>query len=207
MTQPRLRRVLAVAVAAAALSLAACAPPGQEGQPGVAAVYNGTTFTNSDLDAVHEAWRVGTNGNDVPRRQQILTIELMREPAIEAVRELGYTFSDQEISALAAQWLEYLRVDAEPTGEFALAVEGVYAIAALVALDPSMQVIYGIAVDVEESAVLSPRSGSFTANAFMKSVEDARTAAIAQDLGSRFYIEFQHVNGFERVATPWIDNG
>lgn len=207
MTQPRVRRLLAVATSLAALSLAACAPPGQEGDPGVAAVYNGTTFTNNDLDEVHQAWLDGTEGADVPRREQILTVELVREHALAAVSELGYTVTEQEATGHAVRWLEYHRVDAEPTPELVSAVQGVYAVAALVAIDPELQVLYGIALDVEESVLLSPRAGTFSADAFMASVEEARSAAISQDLGNYFFIEFQHVNGLERVETPWIDNG
>jgi hypothetical protein len=207
MTQPRVRRLLAATMAATALSLAACAPPGQEGQPGVAAVYNGHTFTSGDLDAVQEVWITGTDGNDVPRRDQILTLELIRESAIAAVRERGYALTDQEMAGYAERWLQFERVDADPTPELIDAVRGVYAVAALVALDPDLQVLYGIALDVEEKVLLSPRSGRFSADTFMQSVEAAREAAVSRELGAFFFVEFQHVNGLERVETPWIDNG
>lgn len=203
MTVAHIRRLLAVATLSV-LALTACAVPGQEGAPGVAAIYHGATITNEQVESVYQAWVVDTEARDTANRRQVLTIELLRPQLLEAAAELGYEVKREDAEEYARQWLRFHGLGGEPSEEMIDATHGIFALALIAFSQPDYSVLTEIAEDVEANAVLSPRSGVFSAQTFLASVEGARRAALGQELGAFSYIEFQHVIGLVETDRPWI---
>lgn len=210
MTHPRLRRLLTASVTAAALVLAGCAVPGQEGAPGVAAQYDGRTVTNERVNEVHQAWVTDTEGVSVPsQRRSIITIEVIGPRAIAAAEEAGFPISDSEATAFAEQWIDAAEVDREPSPALVETVHAIFAIAVLAVLgsEDDFTILREIVAEVESEAVFSPRAGEFSSDLFFQSINDSIDQAISQQLGPLFFTPFLNVNGLAEPAAPWIDRG
>lgn len=218
MNPPRLRLAFA-ALTAAVLALSACAVPGQPGNPGVAGILGDHEVTNQQLDQINQAWLDETYGEDVPTsRRHILTVELMRPQLMEAMTELGYEIDGE---AAATQWLSFARsrgmqadretaeqiTPLEPSPELVHSVESYLALAVLSWTQPDQSILRAIAEDVENNAVLSPRSGEFSAEQFLAELLRAESAVLSQQLEIVFYTEFQHVTGFSEAERDWLDRG
>ncbi len=216
MTPPRLRLTFA-ALAATVLALSACAVPGQPANPGTAAILGNHEVTNQQLDRISQAWVEDTHGLQVPpSRRHILTVELMRPHLEQALVELGFEVDGE---AAASQWLAYVQargqqagapqaeliVPEQPSPELVNSVMAYAALAIIAWTEPDHERLRAIAEDVEANAVLSPRSGQFSAELFVEELRRAEASVLAQQLQVVFYTEYQNVNGFVDTERDWLE--
>lgn len=199
------RSRLAVA-ALGALALAGCAVPGQPASAGTASVYDGTTVTNAQVDATFSAWVEDTRGMRVSTRDEVLTMELLHDDLVAASTASGRPFHTSDAARLATAWLQSMGITEEPSPELVRSFEAQFALAML-ALDGSDDDLVRIINSVKDSAVISPRSGEIDVEAFLASVDDARTTADQRQLGAQAFIPFQHVSAFSDASASWIDRG
>jgi hypothetical protein len=206
----RLKRSRAAVLGAAlvTLALAACAPPGQPGLPGVAAEYEGTDITNAHVDEVYQAWLDDTQGKDVANRRQVLTIELLRPDLLAKSKELGYPITWSLAKTYADQWITFKGVQGTASDDMIAATQGILALYVLASLDPTLASIKELSDNVAKTAVVSPRSGVYSTDALLSSVQNAMQSAQDQQLGSQFsYTEFQNVSAFADESRSWFDRG
>ena len=203
MAFPRFRAA-ALGAAAITLTLTACAPPGQDGDPGVAATYEGTTVTNVDVADIEAAWIFDTKGQDVANRRQILTIELLRDDLLAKTKELGQPVSWAVAESYADMWITFKGEQGEASDEVIAATQGVLALALLAYADPSFETIREISDNAAKSAVVSPRSGVYSTDALLDSVQQALQSAEGQQLGQFAYTEFQNVSAFTDADRDWF---
>jgi len=205
MPAKRVPAALAAAVVSVGLSvsLAACAPPGQEGDPGVAATYGDTTVTNVDLGNIVGAWAEDTEGGDIANRRQALTIALLTDPLLAAADELGYPIHRTVAEEYAQQWIYLKGATGKPSEEVIQATQGVLALTVVIGADPTLQKLTEVSDAVEASAIVSPRSGVYSTAALLETVNDAITSAQQQDLGAFSFTEFQNVSAFVDEDRAW----
>lgn len=206
----RLKRSRAAVLAAALITvtLTACAPPGQPGNPGVAATYEDKDVTNQDVDAIYQAWLDGTQGTDVANRRQILTIELLRDDLLAKCKEAGYPVTWNLAQAQANQWIVFKGQKGTATDPMIEATQGILALYVVANLDPTLGDLKEISENVEKSAEVSPRSGVYDTATLLDSVHKAMQSAEDQQLGSQFsYTEYQNVSAFTDEDRAWFDRG
>lgn len=201
------KRSLAALAAVAAVTLAACAPPGQDGAPGVAATYGDVTVTNARLGDIVEAWALDTDGSDIANRRQALTIDLLRDDLLAAADELGYPIHRAVAEEYAQQWIFLKGASGEPSPEVIDATQGVLALTVVVGADPTLVTLAELSDRVAESVVVSPRNGVYSTAALIDSVNAAMTSAQQQDLGQFGFTEFQNVSAFMDEDRDWLDRG
>lgn len=200
-------RAAVLGAAAVMLTLTACAPPGQDGDPGVAATYDGTVITNAQLDATYQAWVEETKNQDTANRRQVLTIELLREPLLEAAKDQGYPITKATAKTFADQWLTMKGQTAQASEELVLATQGVIALMVVAYNDPTFGELRAISDKVAAEASVSPRSGEYSTDALIASVQAAMKSAEDQQLGQFSYTAFQNVSAFVDADRPWFDRG
>lgn len=198
------RRAIAGAVAGSALLLAGCAVPGQPAQAGTAAVLDGTVLTNDRVSTLYDVW-IEDIGNPANRRQ-VITIELMREPLAAATDQIDLDYTRSQSRAQAQAILDLQGATGEPSEEMVDAVEGALLLAAFTVIPEDTSVIAGIAQEVEAEAVTNPRTGTFSADAFMASLVETgqRATAAAQQGVPSWFLEFNDVVGLVESDSPWI---
>lgn len=198
------RRALAGAVAGSALLLAGCAVPGQPVAPGAAAELDGTTLTNERVSTLYDVWLedIGAPAN----RRQVITVELMRQALLEETDQIDFAYARSVSRQQAEALLEINGVTGDPSEDLVDAVEGSLLIAAFSVLTEDMSVIQSVAEQVEAEAVTSPRTGTFSAAAFMQSltVTAEKATAAAQQGQPSWYLEFNDVTGLVEPDSPWI---
>lgn len=198
------RRALAGALAGSALLLAGCAVPGQPAAPGAAAELAGTTLTNERVSTLYDVWLedIGAPAN----RRQVITVELMRQALLEETDQIDFAYARSVSRQQAEALLEINGVTDEPSEDLIDAVEGSLLIAAFSVLTEDMSVIQSVAEQVEAEAVTSPRTGTFSAAAFMQSltVTAEKATAAAQQGQPSWYLEFNDVTGLVEPDSPWI---
>ena len=197
-------RAAALGAAAITLTLTACAPPGQQGDPGVAAAYEGTTVTNVNVANIEEAWAVDTGSKDVANRRQILTIELLRDDLLAKCKELGQPVSLETAKSYADLWITFKGEQGEASDEVIAATQGILALALIAYADPTYATLKEISDNVAKSAVVSPRSGVYSTDALLSSVQQALQSAEGQQLGQFAYTEFQNVSAFTDADRDWF---
>lgn len=190
--------------AAIMILLAACAPPGQAGDPGVAATFESTAVTNQHLADVESAWRTDTQEKDAPNRRQALTIELLRPALLEKSKELGYPISRAIAEAYAKQWLVYTGSEGEPSDEVVTATQGILALYTVTYSDPSLASLREVSDSVAAGVVVSPRSGVYSTDVLLSSVGAAMQTAESQQLGQFGFTEFQNVTAFADDDRSWF---
>lgn len=205
MPATRVRKALIAAVVSVGLSvaLAACAPPGQDGDPGVAVAYGDASVTNVQLGDIVGAWAEDTEGGDIANRRQALTIALLTPDLLAAADEMGYPIHRTVAEEYAQQWIFLKGATGKPSEEVIQATQGVLALTVVVGADPTLQALTEISDNVEANAIPSPRSGVYSTAALIESVNTAITAAQQQDLGPFSFTEFQNVNAFVDEARDW----
>ena len=200
-------RAAAFAAIVFALVLTACAPPGQSGDPGVSATYDGYTITNARVDEVYQAWLDDTQGKDVANRRQVLTIELLRPALLQAATGLGTTVHRTDAELLAREWIKFKGLQGEPSPAMVDAVEGIVALAIVAFQDPNLELLRKVSDDAAKSAIVSPRVGVYSTDAFLETVEGAITSAQNQSLGQFSFTELQNVSAFTDEDRSWLDRG
>jgi len=201
-------RAAVLGAALVTLALTACAPPGQPGDPGVAATYEGAEVTNVQIDAIQQAWLDDTKGQDVANRRQVLTIELLRDDLLAECEELGYPVPMSTAETYADQWIQFKGQSGEASDELILATQGILALYIVAFSDPTLASLTEISDKVSESVVASPRSGTYSTDALVQDVQAAMQSADDKGLGSQFsYTEFQNVAAFTVSDREWIDEG
>lgn len=201
-------RAAVLCAVVAAVSLAACAPPGQVGQPGVAATYEDTSVTNAKVDEIYQAWLNDTEGQDVANRRQILTTELLRDDLLAKCAELGYPITTATATSYANQWISFKGVKGTASPDMILATQGVLALYVVASADPTLKSLKDISDKVAKAAVVSPRSGVYSTNALLASVQAAMKSAQDQQLGDQFsFTEYQNVSAFTDENRSWFDRG
>ena len=206
MAFPRFRAA-ALGAAAITLTLTACAPPGQGGAPGVAATYEGHTVTNTVIAAIDAAWTFDTKGKDVANRRQILTIELLRDDLLAKCKELGTPVSLTTAKSYADQWITFKGETGEASDEVIAATQGILALTVVVYSDPTLDSLRTISDNAAKTAQVSPRSGEYSTDALLASVNTAMQSVQNQQLGQFAYTEFQNVTAFKDEDRAWFDRG
>ena len=200
-------RAAVLGAAAVMLTLTACAPPGQDGAPGVAATYGDATITNADVDATYQAWLHDTQGQDTANRRQVLTIELLRDDLLVAAKEQGYPVTRATAKSFADQWITFKGQQGKASEEMVLATQGIIALMVVAYNDPSLGALREVSDKVAADATISPRSGEYSTDALLASVQAAMKSAEDQQLGQFAYTAFQNVSAFVDAERPWFDRG
>lgn len=200
-------RTAALAATVVSLTLTACAPTGQPAGPGVTAIVGSETITNARVDEVYQAWLHDTQGTDVANRRQIVTIEMLTPRLVAAVEAKGIPISDQEITDIAANWIQFKGVSGGPTQPMIDATAGIVALWVLAQLDPTYSEIRVIADEVAAESTVSPRVGTWSTDALLQSVNTAVQAAQSQQLEQFGFTEFQNVSAFTDENRSWLDRG
>ena len=206
----RLKRSRAAVLGAAVITLVltACAPPGQPGDPGVAATYESETVTNAGIDEIYQAWLDDTQGTDVANRRQILTIELLRNDLLAKCKELGYPVTWSVAQSQANQWITFKGIQGTASEPMISAVQGILALYIVANVDPTLADLKEISEKVAKSAQVSPRSGVYDTDTLIESVQKAMKSAEDQQLGTQFsYTEYQNVSAFTDEDRSWFDRG
>mgnify|MGYP000973059903 CR=1 FL=1 len=198
-------RAAVLGAAAVMLTLTACAPPGQDGAPGVAANYGKTVITNADVDATYQAWLNDTMGQDTANRRQVLTIELLRDDLLAAAKDQGYPVTRATAKQFADQWIIFKGQQGKASEETILATQGIIALMVVAYNDPTLNAVREISDKVAAEANISPRSGEYSTDALLTSIQAAMKSAEDQQLGQFSYTAFQNVSAFVDADRPWFD--
>lgn len=197
-------RVLSGVLAGAAVLLAGCAVPGQPAGPGAAAVYEGETLSNERIVALQEAWE--DEAAEPAGRRNVITLELMREPLLAATDQIGYEYHRTMAVQQAQMVLRVQGIQGEPSEELVDAIEGAFLLAAFTLVPEDTSVLQSVAEQVEAEAVVSPRSGEFSAEQFMATAYQAVEIATQEaNQGSPvWFVNFNDVNGLVTPESPWL---
>lgn len=205
MTLTPRRRAFAALLVGVAIALTGCTVPGQAGAAGVAAVLDETVVTNEHVNELTQAWR--NDAAEPTGRSNVITLELMREPLLQqmAEYELPYHRSQAEQQA---QLLLRMQGEKEPPSEALVdAVEGAFLVAIFYVSPNLQEALQNTAYEVEANAVLSPRSGQFSADAFLRSLTPAFETAnnLAMQGSPVWAMAFNRVNGLVENDAPWSE--
>ena len=198
------RRAIAGALAGSALLLAGCAVPGQPAAAGTAAELDGVVLTNDHVSELYDVWieDIGAPAN----RRQVITLELMRGALLDATDQIDFDYTRSISRAQAEGLLELQGVTDDPSEDLIDAVEASLLIAAFTVLTEDTSVIASVAQQVEADAVTNARTGTFSADAFMQSLEITaqKATAAAQEGQPSWFLEFNDVVGLVESDSPWI---
>lgn len=200
------RRAMVAALAGAALLMTGCAVPGQEGRPGSAVEFHDSgrdAITNARVAELSDAWdEAGVTLN----RRQIITLELLREPLRDAASDIGLQYSRSTMESQAQLLLQTQGAEGEPSEALVDNVEAAFLLAGFTFLPQDSSVLHAIAAQIEDDAVLSIRSGDFTADQLIASV--AEVAPAAADLANQgqpvWFVALGSVDGMTDIDTPWV---
>ncbi len=206
MTFTARRRTFAALLAALAIALTGCTVPGQAGAPGVAAKLDGITVTNERVNELSDAWR--HDAVEPTGRKNVITLELLREPLLAQMVELELPYHRTQSQQQAETALRMQGVNEAPSEALVDAVEGAFLIAVFAATPELQGNLQDVAHDVEANAVLSPRSGKFSAQAFLDSLQPAFETA--NNLANQGYptwaLAFNRANGLVAYDAPWSES-
>jgi hypothetical protein len=88
------------------------------------------------------------------------------------------------------------------------ATQGILALYVVAYTDPTLASLKAISEQVEKSAVVSPRSGAYSTDALLTSVQAAMKSAEQQQLGPQFsFTAMQNVSAFTDANVSWFDRG
>lgn len=204
MTFSARRRILAGVLVGASLVLAGCTVPGQPAPAGAAAAFENTTISNERIDELSTAW--SDEGDQSTSRRSVVTLELLRGPLLELVEELELPYHRSQSAQQAGILLQMQGLEPNPSEELVDAVEGAFVLA-IFALDPALrEQLREVAEDLESEAATSPRTGDFSADLLMESVDVAHGQA--NDLYNQgmptWFIAFRTVSGFTIAGSEWL---
>ncbi|MDE0573778.1 hypothetical protein ON058_10185 [Demequina sp. B12] len=204
MTTPRRRRSLAGALAATAIVLTGCAVPGQEGSPASAVEIDDTVITNDRVADLYQAWT--TEGHVSIDRRAVITLEVLREPMLEQIADLGLTYSREDLYNLASALKVSEGVEGEPSEELVDGLEAAYLLSAFAILDTTGEAIADMSNHIATEAVTSNRTGEWDEVAFAESLALVAPTALnkAQAGEATWMTEFSGANGFVDADEPWI---
>ncbi len=199
-------KVLATALLAV-LTLSACAVTGQPARPGTAAIYDGITITNAQVDAwvtAQDDMGVGADPGAV------LTLLLLRPTLTKEAASENIAFGDQQIASDAKAWMSTNGTKAvTPTPDMIDVVRTVRVFQALAATRSGAQAILAELKSIEAHIVASPMYGHFTKSAAVRSVNviSQREQAEQGPLGKVAYLVFKDVSGFDvNAQRKWMVN-
>lgn len=204
MTESRRRRALGAAVLGSALVLAGCAVPGQPQAPAVAAAAAQTTLTNAEVTDLYDAWAY--EAHQPVTRQQAVTLELMRQPMLDRIDELGLQYSRFSMEQAAAQVKSTEEVAGEPSEALVDGFEATYLIAAFTMIPEDDSLMREIAEEVAATTTVSPREGDFDVDQLLASIaEVSETAASMATAGQpAWFTEFNVANMFVAGGQEWL---
>ena len=207
MTFSARRRVMAGVLVGASLALAGCTVPGQPAPAGAAASFEETTISNERINEMSDAWR--DEGGQSASRRSIVTLELLREPLLEATQELGLTYHRSHSEQQAQMLLRVQGSSEAPSEALVDAVEAAYLVASFAVTPEVSGTLELKAAHIEAEAATSPRTGEFSATQFMESVE--MSTRQANDLYNQnmptWFVAFRTVNGFTIAGADWLATG
>lgn len=194
-----------------ALALAGCTLPSQDLAPGVAFSYHGNVATNTQIDDLARSWDPDGDGVAIAFRRNALTLELLADDLLAKADELteGQLAITETIAReQATKWLAVKEDGGEPSPELVRSFRIVLALYVVYTFDVDGSVLADIAQKVEQEAIVSPRSGVFSADAFLASTTTAagtaynwqQTASTPQEQ-ELAYVAFATVNGFGDPAS------
>lgn len=197
-------RVLSGVLAGTAMLLAGCAVPGQPAPPGAAAVYEGHTVTNQRVSMLEDAW--SDEAAEPAGRRNVITLELMREPLAAATGQINYEYHRTQAVQQAKAVLRAQGVQTEPSEALVDAIEAALLLAAFTLLPEDLSALQSVAEQVEAEAATNPRTGDFSAEAFMASAQQAvQLATATANQGSPvWFVKFSTVNGLTDPDAPWL---
>lgn len=204
MTESRRRRALGAAVLGSALLLAGCGVPGQEGSPGVAAASEQTTLTSARVAELYDAWAFEAH-KPIPR-DQVVALELLREPMLDHIDELQLTYSRYSIEQEAVSIKEYESVDGEPSEAMIDGLEATYLLAAYTMIPEDDSLLRSIAEDVAATTTVSPREGTFDVDQLLASLSDASATAVSLANAGQpgWFMEFNVADLFVAGDAEWL---
>jgi hypothetical protein len=198
------RHALAGVLAGSTLVLTACAVPGQPANPGTAARLDDTVITNAQVSDLYDVWLedIGAPAN----RRQVITLELMRQPLIDAADQVDFDYSRSLARTQAQSLLDFKGITSDPSEAMIDAVEGSILLAAFTVLTEDTSVIESVAAQVEADAITSARTGTFSADAFMQSLDltTQKASEAAQQGQPTWFLEFNDVVGLLEPDVPWV---
>lgn len=199
-------RVRLIAVAALSLLIVGgCSVPGK-GDPGVVAVYRGNVITEDNVLALDKVM----SGELLapPIAGEDLTLLLIGPQVVACAEQHGYGeyLTNDALASRARQWVSYTKqgrpIDVTVTPDGLGVVRVVEAINLLMH-DPGDGFIclFAVLQDVEENAVISPRYGDFTMEAFSESIRDIDDYIQAHETELSFaqFLFWKGVDGFGLV--------
>lgn len=197
------RRAL-VAVAVAALAVTGCTVPGQDGPAGVAASFpdGRDPITTARVAELSTAWE--DTGLPVGR-QSVVTLEILREPLLEAAPEIGLDYSRDVAEQQAELLLERRGIESEASEALLDNLEAAFLLAGFTFLPEDATALMAIADQIEQDAVTSPRTGDFTTEALIASITEVAPLAVeAANQGEPvWFAVMSGVNAFEFESAPW----
>ncbi|WP_084079012.1 hypothetical protein [Demequina sp. NBRC 110057] len=204
MTEPRRRRALGAAVLGSALLLAGCAVPGQEGSPGVAAASEQTTLTSARVTELYDAWAEEAH-KPIPR-DQVVTLELLREPMLEHIDELQLQYSRYSMEQEAISVKEYESIAGEPSEAMIDGLEATYLLAAYTMIPEDDSLLRSIAEEVAETTTVSPREGEFNVDQLLSSISEASETAVSLANAGQpgWFMEFNVADFFTASDSEWL---
>ncbi|WP_152648031.1 hypothetical protein [Demequina sediminicola] len=204
MKQRQHRRILAATLAGGALLLTGCAVPGQEGSPASAVEYHDEVITNERVADLFSAW---TNEAHVTvDRRSVVTLELLREPLLERVDELGVSYSRDTINQIADVLKQQAGVEGVASDELVDAVEASFLVATYVTTPQGSEILAEIVTSIGDDAVSSTRTGEWSEEEFTRTVEIATPMALekAQAGDVRWIADMSVTKAFVDVDQPWV---
>lgn len=204
MTFSARRRVLAGVLVGASLALAGCTVPGQPAPAGAAAAFENTTISNERIGELSDAWSV--EGDQPTTRRSVVTLELLRVPLIEVIDELDLQYHRSMSKQQAGILLQMQGLEPKPSEELIDAVEGAFVLAIFASAPELHESLRAVADEVEAEAATSPRTGAFSADLFMQSLELAQGQAndlYAQGMPT-WFVAYRSVSGFTIAGSEWL---
>lgn len=204
MIQSRRRRALGAAVLGSALALAGCAVPGQANAPAVAAASEQTTLTNAEVTDHYDAWAYEAH-QPIPR-QQVVTLELLRQPMLDRIDDIGLQYSRFSMEQVAAQIKDSANVAGAPSDALVDGFEATYLIAAFTMIPEDDSLLREIAEEVAATTTVSPREGEYDVDQLLSSIAEvsASAAGLAQSGQPGWFTEFNAANMFVAGGQEWL---
>ena len=199
-------RVIGAIAALAALTLSACAVPGQ-GDPGVAATYGERVVTNQQVVDMSKAYvDLGTTSGGIGAP---LTMLLIGPDLIASAEKLGMVVSDDKLKVDAQKWIDYNKNGGTVTPAAIELVHDLLAIYVLMSSTDGIAVLEKAGVDAEAGVVASPRYGAFTRAQYVNTVNAGLNDIVAgkTSLGDLVFTPFRQVSGFAGPSPTWVTGG
>ncbi len=201
---PVRRRVARALTVLATLALAACAVPGQ-GDPAVAATLGDRVVTNAQVQEYTDAFF--ELGDAVTSPGVPLTFLLLGPDLISRAEDLGFVLEDSQVANIAQAWMTFDNKEGTATPVALDLVRQSLALYFLLTSDAGFAAVQDLAKAAEQSVVVNPRYGAFSAVQFNTTIGTAGQSAIQKQGSSDqvlFFVEFYQVDAFQGGVPDWI---